>query len=96
MVNNTLPGDYSSDVVLGGSEWVDWRTGRCLRRTFSHVACYFAVFSEDFDLLDDQGNIVGEDYFFCDGYLSSWYPRASRPLIRIRWEVPECLWSSDS
>ncbi len=94
-VNNSSPSEFSNDPDLIGSQWEESRAGKCLRVSISRVDCYYAFYSETFDLIiDDQ--IVGTDFFFCDGFLASWYPRGTRKSIKDRLIMPECLWGSDS
>jgi hypothetical protein len=93
-VNNSSPSGFSSDPDLIGSQWEGSRSGRCLRVSYSRVDCYYVFYSETFDLIVND-EIVGTDFFFCDGFLSSWYPRGTRRTIKDRVLVPECLWNSD-
>lgn len=96
VANNSRPSDVDDDPDLIGSEWFEWRTGRCLRANFSRVSCYFGVYSEDFDVVDEEGNIIGEDFYLCDGFVASWYPTAKRRSLRTKLVIPECLWASET
>lgn len=93
--NQSYPEDYSDDPDLIGSVWETFSTGSCKRRGFSRVNCFWAVFSEPFDLIDEFDNVVGEDEFFCAGFLDVWYPRAVRRAVKIRNTSSLCDWNSN-
>jgi len=93
MRNNTSPDEYD-ETVIPPSTWTNSGVGTCTRQSFSRVSCVSLIWAY-FDVVDDYGNVVGEDTFTCGWDYAVWYPYAKRPKLKTNAYNADCFWDSE-
>ena len=92
---NTTPNEFDdSGSIIGTAAWDAYTAGSCKRKSKSRVNCIGLV-EAYFDVIDDGGQVVGEDTFYCIWEQTNWYPRAKQK--RLKTDIPNeyCGWESD-
>jgi hypothetical protein len=50
---------------------------------------------KDFDVVDNSGQVIGEDAFYCVWRQSAWYPRAKVKRLKLKLINSGCGWDSE-
>lgn len=92
---NSRPAEFDqTGSIIGDPGWGDYSAGSCKRLTRSRVNCIGMV-DKDFDVVDNSGQVIGEDAFYCVWRQSAWYPRAKVKRLKLKLINSGCGWDSE-
>jgi hypothetical protein len=93
MFNNSAPDEFSVELDPP-TYWDRFDWGLCKRRSYTKVVC-FSYLEADFNLIDENDQVVGSDTFVCGWDTAVWYPVARRPVLKWTTLNAGCFWESE-